>query len=155
MGTILSISACRSAAFRMLIMCSHALPPAPELFVLQNGEAQSPRNTHPPPSPPALPPALAATILLPVSRNRTPPGPPRSGIGQGLSLPGWLLSRSSVSSGLIHVVAMPGFLPHLRLESVPSRGWTTSHLSTGHLGCFHLSTAVDYAAVNIGVQISV
>ena len=84
-----------------------------------------------------------------------PQGPPRSGIRQGLSLLVWLLSRSSVSSGLIHVVAMPGFLPHLRLESVPSQGWTTSRLSTGHLGCFHLPTAVDHAAVNIGVQTSV
>ena len=91
----------------------------------------SPRKTLIlPPSPPALPPALAATILLPVSRNQTPQGPPRSGIRQGLSLPGWLLSRSSVSSGLIHVVA------NARIPS-PSQAGECSVAGMDHIPFIH------------------
>ena len=156
------LSVCRSAAFSPFMICSRALPPAPELFILQNGEAPSPHSSrlprHPPPPPVGPPQPWQPPACFPSLGIGLPQGPPKSRILQDLSLPGWLLSLSSMSSGLIRVVASA------RTAS-PAQAGECSRCGDGPhpvypflhpwtLGCFHLLTVVDHAALNMGVQTS-
>ena len=108
-------------------------------------------SSHPPQpwQPPSCVPSLGIGL---------PQGPPKSRILQDLSLPGWLLSLSSMSSGLIRVVASA------RTAS-PAQAGECSRCGDGPhpvypflhpwtLGCFHLLTVVDHAALTMGVQTS-
>lgn len=154
------LSACRSAAFSPFMICSRALPPAPELFVLQNGEAPSPHSSRLPLLPPPSlgnhhPASRALGIGL-------PQGPPKSRILQDLSFPGWLLSLSRMSSGLV-LGAHPrcsqcqDCFPFSGWRVFPSRGWTASCLSVPRsmdTWVFPPLTVVDHAALNMGVQTS-
>lgn len=125
------LSVCKSAAFGPFVMCSHALPPAPELSILQNGEAPSPRNTHPASlSSHPRPPALATTIILPVSRNQSPPGTSwkRDPAGPILSRLASLTEQRVLRAHPRGTQCQDCF-PFSGWRVFPSRGWTTPCLS--------------------------
>lgn len=115
----------------------------------------------PPPSPPT-PQPWQPPSCFPALGIGLPQGPPKSRILQDLSFPGWLLSLSRMSSGLV-LGAHPrcsqcqDCFPFSGWRVFPSRGWTASCLSVPRsmdTWVFPPLTVVDHAALNMGVQTS-
>lgn len=111
----------------------------------------------PPPSPPT-PQPWQPPSCFPSLGIGLPQGPLKSRILQDLSFPGWLLSLSRMSSGLIHVVASARIASPSQAGECSRRGDgphpVYPFLGPWTLGCFHLLTVVDHAALNMGVQTS-
>ena len=121
--------------------------------ISQNGNSVSIK--HPCSTP--CPQPLVTTILLSVPRAWPHSVPHARGIVQCLSFCDWLISLSTMSSRFIYVwcVRISFLLKAEWYSTVWMDHFSFIHsLPTGNLGCFHFLVAVNNAALDIGIQIT-